>query len=246
VISVPQRLNTYAYALVNPVRFVDPTGLFDKDLALDGVFSIASSVAVGALSVGVAVAAAPVGLTVGAAVSVTAGIFVSGAALGYGIARLSGGVVLEGGSKESARLKKGVAKAESITDRMADAVDPTAWPGHLAKMAVLDGATGGDTVKEASLVKDVVDGLVSVRGLVRGKFDARDAQGLLKAAKSFVENVSPDGLAAANEKPFFETGKPTMQSPVVLRREASRDSLPVSGNEAVEVPKLIEARRVSY
>jgi RHS repeat-associated protein len=234
VISVPQRLNTYAYALVNPVRFVDPTGLFDKDLALDGVFSIASSVAVGALSVGVAVAAAPVGLTVGAAVSVTAGIFVSGAALGYGIARLSGGVVLEGGSKESARLKKGVAKAESITDRMADAVDPTAWPGHLAKMAVLDGATGGGTVKEASLVKDVVDGLVSVRGLVRGKFDARDAQGLLKAAKSFVENVSP------------ETGKPTMQSPVVLRREASRDSLPVSGNEAVEVPKLIEARRVSY
>jgi hypothetical protein len=198
--------------------------LIDRDLALDGVFSVASGVAAGGIAVGVAVAAAPVGLTAVAAVSVTAGIFYSGAALGYGIARLSGAAILESGSKESTRFARGVAEAEAITDRMNDAVDPTAWAGHLAKTAVLDGVTGTRSKKEASVVKDVVDGLVSVRGLVRGKFDANAALGLLKATKSIVDNLSPDGLVTAGEKSSLPSDNPAMQLPTVLRQEASRES----------------------
>jgi RHS repeat-associated protein len=247
VITVPQRLNTYSYGRSNPFRFVDPTGLIDVDLSLDGVFSLAS----GVVLTGIAVAAAPVLLT-GGAVAVTAAVVTSGsligggAAIGYGLARLSGAAVFESGSKESQRFAGRVGKAEKATDLMVDALTPSAWPGRLAQMAVLDGVTGTRSNKESGVVKDVVDGLVSVRGLVRGKFDANAAHDLLKATKSLVGNLSPDGLVTAGEKSSFASDKPAMQLPTALRREASRESYRVSGNDSVEVPKLIEARRVSY
>jgi RHS repeat-associated protein len=242
-IAVPQRLNIYCYARGNPVRFVDPTGLLDYDLLLSGATDLALGVAAVGLAVGVAVVAAPVGLTAAAAVAVTGGIFGGGASIGYGVAGLAAGATLDPGSRQAASFVRARDQGQDITGAMEDAVDPLSWAGRVVKEAVMD---GGGTTKEASVLKDVVDGLVSARGLVRGKFDSDAAHRLIKAGQSLVNDLSSDRLSLATEGGVIHggTSNPEMAMPSLPGRQMPSIPSRASGASNIETPKIVEIKRV--